>query len=382
MAENENTTAIEVLKIQNPEKFETMNNIANVILLSETKNHFHMAALKANAVAELKKLMPVEFVQSIKNNLENTQLGFMTDRKEGYPVDVIQRVLIEGALKGCFWHDNEINILASNMYITKNGMKGKMQRSRHFKDVKLDMDIPEIVGKKATVQYKATWKYNDISDSIEGKIPIKLQFAKNDPTFCVTSDDAIFGKANRKIRARIWEQATGNAIPEGEIETEEGTFEIVENDNEIITGTIDENVEIENAVVEPPTQKTVKIDCEYDAETKRYIKRDTNGNKLHSDSPECNFVPVENDIKKIIDIINDGRSESETPEPTKTTKEPVNEPQGANTEVVERPPDTEDEAKSREDAIKEMQEQKTANAKLQQQKIKDNMNKPTKKESL
>lgn len=261
----------QIIKLKEPERFDLMNTIANEILLSTTKNHFHMAALKANAIAQLKKILTDELVKGIKDSLENTRLGYMTDSKEGYNIETTRLCLIEAALDGQYWHGNEFNIIAGNKYITKEGFIGRMSRNPDFTDVKIQLGLPiwNESDKKAVVKFKASWKYQSHSDNLEDEIPIKLQYTKTG--YCVTTDDAIFGKANRKIRARIWEQATGNYLADGDIEelTEE-QFEIVnENNQEQIADIVQESIAIQKPVQsiqpeakEPPRQKDTAQEAE------------------------------------------------------------------------------------------------------------------------
>ena len=128
------------LTLKDPENFEVLNQITTEFRETEAEmaNHFMVAALKANAIRQMKKILTDEFVKVIKDNLENTKLGFKTDRKEGgYPLETIRRCLIECALNGIYWHGNEFNILADNFYITREGFFGKMSRDPRFKNIKL-----------------------------------------------------------------------------------------------------------------------------------------------------------------------------------------------------------------------------------------------------
>jgi hypothetical protein len=218
-----NNNALALSEVIAEESIQKFNSIQSKIALIEQAEgnreltQMAVAAVKANVIAELQKALTPEFVTNIKKTLENNRLGFKTDNKEGYPLETIKTCLIESAIQGFYWHGNEFNIIAGNAYFTKEGLTNKMRRGEEYTDVKLSFGIPEmqVQNQRALISVKATWKYHGKEDSIEETIPVKL-LIKNGINY--TTDDAIIGKANRKIRARIIEQSTGNPIPEGDAE--------------------------------------------------------------------------------------------------------------------------------------------------------------------
>lgn len=224
-----------------PEMLQKFNNIQDQITSIElfekngAVNMMAVAAAKANVIAQLHLLLDENLVGNIKKTLENTNLGFKTDKAQGgYPLATIRTALVESAIKGFYWHNNEFNIIAGNCYFTKEGLKGFMDRSPRFSDVRLSFGVPKVEkeNQRAIIEVKATWKYDGVEDRIDATIPIKWN--------SYTTDDAIIGKANRKLRARIIEQATGNVIPEAEAEEylnevknnfEDTTYEVEETDD-------------------------------------------------------------------------------------------------------------------------------------------------------
>lgn len=168
----------------------------------------------AKAIAKLRQFLTDELVKQLKV-LENTKLGFMTDKKgPGYDLETLRTSAIEAFLRGLRLCGNEFNIIANNCYTTKEGFQGLMGRDERFQDVKFKFRIPQIdrTNKRAIVKYSATWKFQGRADAIEDdELPVKWHET--------TSDDAVLGKAERKARARIYSQATGNAVPEGDVES-------------------------------------------------------------------------------------------------------------------------------------------------------------------
>ena len=56
---------------------------------------------------------------------------------------------------------------------------------------------------------KASWKLNGTPDVMEAEIPVRINAGMG--------SDAILGKAERKMRARIYNRITGTEFPEGEV---------------------------------------------------------------------------------------------------------------------------------------------------------------------
>lgn len=204
-----------VLAIKDPKPFQELAAVSKEYhdMMTQAEDQFMIMAITANAIAEMRKRLPDPLVQGFKA-LENSRLGFKTDKNNGgYPVPVVRECLIEAALMGLNVMGNEFNIIAGNVYITKEGFTGKMQRDSRFDNVCIDLSIPEIrqAEKRAIVKFKADWKYGGKGMTMNGEIPVKWDN--------YSSDDAILGKAERKARARIWTRSTGTALPEGDAES-------------------------------------------------------------------------------------------------------------------------------------------------------------------
>ena len=89
-------------------------------------SQFRRAFAVAEAVYQLKALLTPEVMKPILN-LQNTSLGFQTDRRDtGYPLEVVKECLIDAVLSGVSPVGNEFNIIAGRAYITKNGMLHKL----------------------------------------------------------------------------------------------------------------------------------------------------------------------------------------------------------------------------------------------------------------
>lgn len=162
----------------------------------------------ANAVAEMKRLITKEIMESIVP-LQNTSLGFRTDNKDGYSPAVVRDCFIEACLRGLNPVGNEFNIISGRCYITKEGFTRLLREMPGLTDLRLSFGVPKIMGDKgAVVTSAATWKFNGVADSIEREIPVKINAGMG--------SDAILGKAERKLRASIYSQITGSTPSDGE----------------------------------------------------------------------------------------------------------------------------------------------------------------------
>ena len=85
----------------------------------------------AQALHELRGAIGPD-VLAVVRSMENTPLGFRTDRAPGgkampYPDEVLRDCVIQGMLDGLGFSHNQWNIIGGNYYITKNGWRKKLQ---------------------------------------------------------------------------------------------------------------------------------------------------------------------------------------------------------------------------------------------------------------
>ena len=186
------------------------------LAVNEIGSEIEKMALMSKALGMVKERLDDGMVKQFKS-LENTRLGFQTDKNDGYPVAIVRNCLVQALIQGVKPIGNEFNIIGNNFYVTKEGFTGLMSRNPNFTDLKINQDLPEYdhPNKRASVKYSATWKWQGKEMSTDGVVSIKLQYARSSD-YCVTSDDAIYGKAERKIRNRIWNMTTGDNLIEGD----------------------------------------------------------------------------------------------------------------------------------------------------------------------
>lgn len=170
---------------------------------------FEKAYLVSNAIAELKELLTPEYMKPIMN-LQGNKLGFKTDKdsSNGYPEVTVKNCLIEAVLFGLQPTGNQFNIIAGNMYATKEGMGYLLSK---IPGLKYDIipELPRINANSAAVAMNIEWTISGNRNSKKIDIPIKVNQ--------YMGADAVLGKATRKARKWLYDTITGTEIPEGDV---------------------------------------------------------------------------------------------------------------------------------------------------------------------
>lgn len=182
---------------------------------------FERAFCLAAAMQRLRGLITHQMMADVMA-LQGTPLGFLTDRDDrgGYPVEVVKEVAIEATLRGLRLVGNEINIIGGRCYVTKQGL-GRLVRSwPGLADLRLEVRSPKIEQDWALVPCRATWTLAGQPQVLdctgERAIPVRVNKGM--------IVDAVLGKAQRKLLARIYEQLCGdsaNLVAEEEVGMEE-----------------------------------------------------------------------------------------------------------------------------------------------------------------
>lgn len=164
---------------------------------------FQRALTLARGIQLLRAAMTPEIIAEIMP-LQGTRLGFRTDRddKGGYVPDVVREVAIQALLHGLHFSGNEFNIIAGNLYATKEGYERKVRELPGLTDLKLVPGVPAVKDGGCVVPYLASWRLWGEPGNVELKIPIRVVGSQG--------IDAILGKAKRKILAWIYSYVTGS----------------------------------------------------------------------------------------------------------------------------------------------------------------------------
>jgi hypothetical protein len=156
-------------------------------------------------------------------SLQDTKLGFVTDRAPGnksglkpYSKEQVREAAIEALLRGAYWVDNEFNIIAGSCYLTLNYFRRIISGLVQNLEIRFGTYEERLVKRgdqaitEAVVSARATWSYKGNQMEIicektgadDYRIPVRVNASMG--------TDAIFGKAERKLLARINRKVTGS----------------------------------------------------------------------------------------------------------------------------------------------------------------------------
>ena len=201
------------------EKLEALAASQVNALSQPEKGVFSRALQMSRVINQMRSLITKDVMKHIMP-LQGSKLGFRTDNDSsgGYSEDVVKECLIEAVLNGAMPCGNEFNIIASNSYLTKEFFIRRLREWPGLTDLRIELGVPVTGNGGALVECYAYWKLDGVDDSIECK-----KTDKADLRICVRVNngaivDATLGKAERKLRAKIWAKLTGsNSTVDGEV---------------------------------------------------------------------------------------------------------------------------------------------------------------------
>ena len=173
----------------------------------------------ANAVQQLRESITPELIQGLKK-LQGSPLGFQTDKDNGahigrgkyepgtgYDDDTVRDVAIMAASKGARMYGNEVNIIKSRMYLTKQYYGRLLDDTLGRHNWHTTPDIPRDIGeKRAVVSGTIWWRDSD------GEHTDTCQFSvKCDATSTI---DLLIGNWVKRARQMIYERSTGVKAPD------------------------------------------------------------------------------------------------------------------------------------------------------------------------
>ena len=179
---------------------------ANGLLAMQQTNQFKRAFMVAEAVNELRAIMNPKVMDSFMR-LQNSSIGFKTDRKDGYPMDVVRDCLIDATMNGVYCVGNEFNIISGQCYVTKNGFGHKLRDIPDFSWIETP-GIPRCNDKGAIIEYQLEWWHK--GKHFEKTLTLAIRVNAGMGT------DAIIGKASRKARAWLYATVTGMEVGDGD----------------------------------------------------------------------------------------------------------------------------------------------------------------------
>lgn len=200
----ENTnTGIE--KFTEDKNIQKLNSKVLSVIGNENIIGFQKAYIIADAIGELKTLLTDDYMKPIMA-LQGSRLGFKADKI--YDKTVVKDCLIDAVLSGVQPFGNQFNIIAGNMYITKEGFGYLLAK---FPGLTYDItfELPRIKDESAAIVAIISWNLNGVPKEKKMDIPIKVN------KFMGT--DAVIGKATRKARAWLYNTIAGTEFGDGDV---------------------------------------------------------------------------------------------------------------------------------------------------------------------
>jgi hypothetical protein len=180
-----------------------------------------LAALEvAEGIADLRALMDAPQIQARVKSLQDTAIGFRTDRgpgaknrKTGEPLEpyswpVVRDAVIEAGLRGLQLVGNQFNIISGRFYGTKEGFEYLIRKLPQVSDFRPVVGVPASRPGGVLIECTATWNQSGKPTEYKVTIPVKSDD--------YSTADQLIGKATRKLLARCYAIMTGNAVPEGD----------------------------------------------------------------------------------------------------------------------------------------------------------------------
>jgi len=165
----------------------------------------------ARGIRALRQAISEEMIRDVVA-LQNTPLGFLTDKPDGgYPASVVRDVLIEALIRGARPVGNEINIISGRCYLAQSYFSRKVGQFPELSDLRIELGVPKMQSGGAVVDCRASWNLAGKPDELKAEIPIRVNAGMG--------ADAVLGKAKRKLLARVLQYLTGSnlSIPDGEV---------------------------------------------------------------------------------------------------------------------------------------------------------------------
>jgi hypothetical protein len=165
-------------------------------------------------LAQAAQMLRERLTPAIMNDfraLMNTPLGFKTDRPPGNPSGktyddaTIKDNLIQALVRGLRPTGNEFNIIAGNLYITKDGYRRLLRECPGMTNLHVDIGTPKAHGEGAIVPCKAKWLMHGQPQTMDctGEFSIAVKGV---------GVDLLHGKAESKMLRRIFQRIAGSDL--------------------------------------------------------------------------------------------------------------------------------------------------------------------------
>lgn len=178
----------------------------------DLKSNFERTIAFGVALKDLREALDSSIMTRICK-LQNTRLGFKTDKPDGYNQDVVKDCIIEACVHGLQIVGNMFNIIAGQMYVTREGVSYLLRKTPELTDLKIHHNLVEIRENSTSGTDRNGKLYTKIEREAEVKSDLEYTFCgkleKDEITHVIRvnsgmSHDAIIGKADRKVRMWLY----------------------------------------------------------------------------------------------------------------------------------------------------------------------------------
>lgn len=208
------------LMIPDNKNLAKIDTLVGEYLETEISGKLTKALVLGNAITTLDNLLTKEIMAPIMK-LAGSKLGFRTDKDlyGGYTEDIVKRCFIEALLVGVEPVGNQFNIIANNLYVTKEGCTHLLSQIKGL-TYSVVPQIPAVIEDKgeysALCKVKVFWTINSVSSDQE--LEFSCKGATDRKGKHITGMDAYNGKAERKAKHWLYSQLSGQYVGEGEVE--------------------------------------------------------------------------------------------------------------------------------------------------------------------
>jgi len=210
------------LMVPDNKNLSKIDTLVTEYLHLEINGKLTKALVLGNAIQTLESLLNKEIMAPIMK-LKGSKLGFRTDKDNydhGYSEGIVKRCFIEALLVGVEPVGNQFNIIAENMYITKEGCTHLLSNIKGL-TYSVVPCVPNVNKSpegeySAIVKVKVCWTYK--GNERKQELEFSCKGAADKRGKHITGADAYIGKAERKAKHWLYSHITGQSIGEGEVE--------------------------------------------------------------------------------------------------------------------------------------------------------------------
>lgn len=190
----------------------SVEKASEIYLMSENASKIFMLA---DAVALVANFLTPQRMKSIMM-LQGKKIGFKTDKV--YDENTVMTCIIDAMMTGVLATGNQFNIIAGNMYVTKEGFFHLLKNHKELEDYDIEPDATTFKQEGGIAVLSCLIKYKKKD---ENQKQFKRTYRiKNDARY--GSYDAVVGKLERKARKDLYEKLTGIEILDGDADSVTG----------------------------------------------------------------------------------------------------------------------------------------------------------------